>query len=220
MVKATRRIQPGLTTKVGRAQTQQEGDDVAAAALPHGKTAPTHVRTPRESIMQKNARAKRGNTSATAEDLPRTAKATRSHALLHKLKAAKKTSAAPSASVATGAALAVAAKSTVVVATPSDAGNEADTLRRCFITQQQLGHAARRKAERQRRAGMGSPPQRRRTAAQERMAVAAEELSLYDSVVSVPAFAADPFAALQQHLSTTMESLKPLTDDVGRLPRA
>ncbi|KAG5508436.1 hypothetical protein JIQ42_08177 [Leishmania sp. Namibia] len=58
------------------------------------------------------------------------------------------------------------------------------------------------------------------SAAEERMAAAQEELKLFDKVQTVPAYAADPFAAVMQHLSATMEVLQPLTPNVGRAERA
>ncbi|KPA74961.1 hypothetical protein ABB37_08929 [Leptomonas pyrrhocoris] len=57
------------------------------------------------------------------------------------------------------------------------------------------------------------------SAAAARMAVAQEELHLFDKVQTVPAYAADPFAAVMQHLSATMDTLKPQTPDVGRVAR-
>ncbi|CAJ1005344.1 hypothetical protein Q4I28_000664 [Leishmania naiffi] len=58
------------------------------------------------------------------------------------------------------------------------------------------------------------------TAAEERMAVAQEELNLFDKVQTVPAYVADPFAAVMQHLSSTMDALQPQTPDVGPAERA
>lgn len=58
-----------------------------------------------------------------------------------------------------------------------------------------------------------------RGGASERMARVHDELDLFDRIVNVPEFAADPFAAIQEHLAATMEVLHPLTADVGRVPR-
>ena len=57
------------------------------------------------------------------------------------------------------------------------------------------------------------------SSAEARMATAQEELQLFDKVQTVPAYAADPFAAVMQHLSATMNTLKPQTPDVGRAAR-
>ncbi|CBZ23109.1 uncharacterized protein [Leishmania mexicana MHOM/GT/2001/U1103] len=60
----------------------------------------------------------------------------------------------------------------------------------------------------------------RMSAAEARMAVAQEELQLFDAVQMVPAYAEDPFAAVMQHLSATMDVLQPQTPDVGIAERA
>lgn len=60
----------------------------------------------------------------------------------------------------------------------------------------------------------------RMSAAETRMAVAQAELQLFDAVQAVPAYAADPFAAVMQHLSATMDVLQPQTPDVGMAERA
>ncbi|KAG5487951.1 hypothetical protein LSCM1_08266 [Leishmania martiniquensis] len=57
------------------------------------------------------------------------------------------------------------------------------------------------------------------SAAEERMAAAQEELQLFDTVQTVPEYAANPFAAVMQHLSDTMDVLQPQTPDVGRAER-
>lgn len=57
------------------------------------------------------------------------------------------------------------------------------------------------------------------TPAEQRMATAQQELALYERVIDhVPAFAADPFAAVMEHLNSTMDMLQPQTPDVGRAP--
>lgn len=58
-----------------------------------------------------------------------------------------------------------------------------------------------------------------RSPAEERMAVAQEELQLFERVQRVPEFCADPFGSVMQHLTSSMTSLQPLTPDVGRIPR-
>ncbi|TPP43105.1 hypothetical protein CGC21_30015 [Leishmania donovani] len=60
----------------------------------------------------------------------------------------------------------------------------------------------------------------RMSAAETRMTVAQEELQLFDAVQTVPAYAEDPFAAVMQHLSATMDVLQPQTPDVGIAARA
>ncbi|TPP43970.1 Ribosome biogenesis protein SLX9 family protein [Leishmania donovani] len=59
----------------------------------------------------------------------------------------------------------------------------------------------------------------RATAAPTRMTVAQEELQLFDAVQTVPAYAEDPFAAVMQHLSATMDVLQPQTPDEGLAAR-
>nr|CCC46632.1 conserved hypothetical protein [Trypanosoma vivax Y486] len=49
-----------------------------------------------------------------------------------------------------------------------------------------------------------------------RMEVLRDELTLFDRIVQTPAFTADPFAAIDGHLSTVMDFLQPQTPDVGR----
>ncbi|KAG5512122.1 hypothetical protein JKF63_07587 [Porcisia hertigi] len=58
-----------------------------------------------------------------------------------------------------------------------------------------------------------------RTAAEKRMTVAQEELQLFQKVQTVSAYMADPFAAVMQHLSSTMDALQPQTPDVGLAER-
>ncbi|CBH09385.1 hypothetical protein, conserved [Trypanosoma brucei gambiense DAL972] len=57
------------------------------------------------------------------------------------------------------------------------------------------------------------------TAATNRMNTAREELALFDQVTQMPAFVADPFTAIDEHLSTAMDFLQPQTPDVGRVKR-
>ncbi|KAK7199012.1 hypothetical protein NESM_000868900 [Novymonas esmeraldas] len=57
------------------------------------------------------------------------------------------------------------------------------------------------------------------SAAEARMAVAQQELQLFDKVQTVAAYTADPFSAVLQHLSATMDALQPQTSDVGRAER-
>ncbi|RNF03517.1 uncharacterized protein Tco025E_08193 [Trypanosoma conorhini] len=56
----------------------------------------------------------------------------------------------------------------------------------------------------------------RKTAAEARMATAKAELALFDQVLQAPAFVADPFSAIEGHLSGAMACLQPQTPDVGR----
>lgn len=79
-----------------------------------------------------------------------------------------------------------------------------------------LHPAAQRRAAVQERRRLMLP---QLSAAEERMAAAQEELRLFDKVQTVPAYTADPFAAVMQHLAATMDTLKPLTSDVGRVAR-
>lgn len=70
------------------------------------------------------------------------------------------------------------------------------------------GEALRKRRTRPERGGASS-----------RMALVHEELSLFDRVLSVPAFVEDPLGAVAEHLLSTMEMLQPQTPDVGRAAR-
>jgi hypothetical protein len=76
--------------------------------------------------------------------------------------------------------------------------------------------AAVRRVAAQERKRLMLPPL---SAAEARMAAAQAELQLFEKVQTVPAYAVDPFAAVMQHLSATMVTLKPQTPDTGRAPR-
>nr|CCD13833.1 unnamed protein product [Trypanosoma congolense IL3000] len=56
----------------------------------------------------------------------------------------------------------------------------------------------------------------RLTGAENRLSAVREELALFDQVTQVPSFVANPFAAISEHLDSTMEFLKPQTPSVGR----
>ncbi|KPI84979.1 hypothetical protein ABL78_5970 [Leptomonas seymouri] len=73
----------------------------------------------------------------------------------------------------------------------------------------------RRAAARERRRLLAPPM----SAAEARMATFQKELQLFDEVQTVPAYVEDPFAAVMQHLSSTMDTLKPQTPDIGRAAR-
>lgn len=78
--------------------------------------------------------------------------------------------------------------------------------------------AALKKRREARQSGETSPFISSLSSAQERLEAAKADMVLYDQAISTSLFQEDPFGAISQHLSSTMEVLKPLTPDVGRVP--
>lgn len=82
------------------------------------------------------------------------------------------------------------------------------------VQQQKLVNAATQKAA---RSEVGTHTSLNLSAAR-RHDMFVSELNQFNRVVSMPEFQSDPMDCIQQHLATTMRSLKPQTPDVGRAP--
>lgn len=57
------------------------------------------------------------------------------------------------------------------------------------------------------------------SASRERLEASKADILLYEKAANTAVFQNDPFAAIDEHLTATMDTLKPQTPDVGRAPR-